>query len=103
MASQFPNQVDKGVVVLPGEKELCDFCCKGCPSESGQTLVVGWWVVGRCVCVWVCVQAGGVVQVVWGRGWQVKGEVCVGVGGRGEGRGERYKNCELGQTQDSPA
>ena len=78
VASQFPNQVDKGVVVLPGEKELCDFCCKGCPSESGQTLVVGWWVVGRCVCVGV--QAGGVVQVVWGRGWQVKGEVCVGVG-----------------------
>ena len=54
-ASQFPNQVDKGVVVLPGEKELCDFCCKGCPSESGQTLVVGWWVVDRCVCVCVCV------------------------------------------------
>ena len=80
VASQFPNQVDKGVVVLPGEKELCDFCCKGCPSESGQTLVVGWWVVGRCVCVCASRRcgAGGV-----GRGLQVKGEVCVGVGGVG--------------------
>ena len=54
---------------------------------------------GGQVCVWVCVQAGGVVQVVWGRGWQVKGEVCVGVGGRGEGRGVgggRGGACQLG-------
>ena len=51
-------------MVLPGEKELCDFCCKGCPSESGQTLVVGWWAVGR----GVCAEARGVVQVVWEEG-----------------------------------
>ena len=33
----------------------------------------------------MCVQAGGVVQVVWGRGWQVNGGSVCGVGGRGKG------------------
>ena len=39
VASQMPNQVDRGVVFLPGKEEVCGFCGEKYPLGSVRTVL----------------------------------------------------------------
>ena len=39
VASQMPNQVDRGMLDSPGKNEVCDLCCGECPAVSVLTVL----------------------------------------------------------------